>query len=91
MKKVIGVLSVVISFVIVFSTCAFAAEEKYPVEIKAKSAILMDVSSGKILMEKNAHEKLPPASVTKVMPLLLFVEAIEEGKTIELTTTFENV
>ncbi|MBR3588097.1 MAG: D-alanyl-D-alanine carboxypeptidase [Clostridia bacterium] len=80
MKKIIGVLSVVISFVVAFSTCVFAAEEKYPVEIKAKSAILMDVSSGKILMEKNAHEKLPPASVTKVMPLLLFVEAIEEEK-----------
>lgn len=80
MKKIIGALSIVISFVIAFSTCVFAAEEKYPVEIKAKSAILMDVSSGKILMEKNSHEKLPPASVTKVMPLLLFVEAIEEGK-----------
>ncbi len=80
MKKFIGILAVIISFAVAFSTCVFATEEKYPVEIKAKSAILMDVSSGRILMEKNAHEKLPPASVTKVMPLLLFIEAIEEEK-----------
>lgn len=80
MKKFIRILSVVISLVMILSVNAFAAEEKYPVEIKAKAAILMDVSSGKILMEKNSHEKLPPASVTKVMPLLLFCEAVAENK-----------
>ena len=40
----------------------------------------MDVSSGKILYEKNSHEKLPPASVTKVMTMLLICEALESGK-----------
>lgn len=80
MKKFIRVLSIMFSFVLIFSVNAFAEEEKYPVEIKAKSAILMDITSGKILMEKNSHEKLPPASVTKIMPLLLFTEAVAQNR-----------
>ncbi len=80
MKKFIRVLSFVFITIFIFSTNVFSAEENYPVEIKAKSAILMDVTSGKILMEMNSHEKLPPASVTKIMPLLLFTEAIAEDK-----------
>ncbi len=48
-------------------------------EIKAKSAILMEVNTGKILYEDNSDEKLPPASITKVMTLLLVMEAIDEG------------
>lgn len=46
----------------------------------ARSAILMDASSGSILFEKNSHESLPPASITKVMTMLLVMEALEEGK-----------
>ncbi len=68
---------------IVLSFTAFSAEEKEeacPVEIKAKSAVLMDVGTGKVLMSKNMHEKLPPASVTKIMPMLLVTEAIAEKK-----------
>lgn len=80
MKKIIRILSILLSFVLIFSVSAFAEEETHPVEIKAKSAILMDITSGKILMEKNSHEKLPPASVTKIMPLLLFTEAVAENK-----------
>ena len=49
-------------------------------EIAGKSALLMDVATGTILYEKNAHEKLAPASVTKVMTLLLIMEAIDSGK-----------
>ena len=49
-------------------------------DIKAKSAILMEVNSGKILYEQNADQKLPPASITKIMSLLLVMEAIESGK-----------
>lgn len=48
--------------------------------IDAKSALLMEASSGKILYEKNSHEKLPPASVTKVMTILLIYDAIDSGK-----------
>lgn len=49
-------------------------------DISAKSVILMDVATGEILYEKNSHENLAPASVTKVMGLLLTMEAIEAGQ-----------
>lgn len=58
----------------------FAQESSTPVEIKAKSAVLMDASTGKVLMKYNENEKLYPASVTKIMPLLLVCEAIDEGR-----------
>ncbi len=48
--------------------------------VKAKSSILMDVNSGKIMYENNSHEKMPPASITKIMTLILVMEAIEDGK-----------
>ena len=51
-----------------------------PMNISSKSAILMDIGSGQILYEKNAHDKLPPASVTKVMTMLLCMEALDAGK-----------
>ncbi len=56
------------------------AQEQLPVEIKAKAAVLMDVSTGRVLLKYNENEKLYPASVTKIMPLLLVVEAIDSGK-----------
>ncbi len=49
-------------------------------DLKAKSAVLMDAASGKVLNEKNSHEKLPIASVTKVMSMLLVMEAVDSGK-----------
>ena len=49
-------------------------------EIEAKSALLMDISTGTVLYEENAHEALAPASVTKVMTMLLIMEAIDSGK-----------
>ena len=51
-----------------------------PVEIKAKSAILMDVEMGTVLLEFNADEKLFPASVTKIMTILLVAEAINDNR-----------
>ena len=48
--------------------------------VAAKSALLMDAATGTVLLEQNAHEKLPPASVTKVMTMLLIMEAIDSGK-----------
>ena len=47
--------------------------------IHSRSACLMEVTTGKILFEKNADEKLKPASVTKIMTLLLIFDAIEQG------------
>ena len=54
-------------------------------DIKAKSAILMEPNTGKILYEQNADEKLSPASITKVMSLLLIMEAIDRGDITEET------
>ncbi len=70
MKKIIALLLTIA----VLSVSCFAAPE-----IKCKSALLMEQSSGKILFEHNSREKLPPASVTKVMTMLLTMEAIAGG------------
>ena len=49
-------------------------------DIPAKSAILIEPMSGKVLYEKNADERMPPASITKIMTLLLVMEALDEGR-----------
>lgn len=49
-------------------------------EIAAPSAVLMEAATGTVLYEKNAHERLAPASVTKIMTLLLVMEALENGR-----------
>lgn len=49
-------------------------------KVDAKSAVLIDADTGKVLYEQNSHDKLPPASVTKVMTMLLSMEAIESGQ-----------
>ena len=58
----------------------------------AKSAIMIEASTGKILYEKNKDEKLPMASMTKMMTLLLIMEEIESGnlKWNEMITTSEH-
>ncbi len=48
--------------------------------INAKSSVLMEVNTGTILYEDNSHEKLAPASITKIMSLLLVMEALDSGK-----------
>lgn len=49
-------------------------------DIPAPSAILIDAATGTVLYEKNADERLPPASVTKIMTLLLVMEALDSGR-----------
>ncbi|PAE22056.1 D-alanyl-D-alanine carboxypeptidase [Bacillus sp. 7504-2] len=65
-----------------FITPAVFAEEKTSVELadNAKSAILIERDTGTVLYDKNSNEKLPPASMTKIMTMLLIMEAIESGK-----------
>ena len=72
MKKII------ILFMILFiSIPAVQADDLFAPS--SKSAILIEASTGEILYEKNANEKLKPASMTKMMTLLLTFEAIERG------------
>lgn len=56
-----------------------ASAPAYTAEVDARACILMDAKTGEILFEKNADEALPPASVTKVMTMLLVFEAIDAG------------
>ena len=49
-------------------------------DLAAPSAILMEAATGTVLYESNAHERLRPASVTKIMTLLLVMEALEDGR-----------
>lgn len=83
-----------VTLIVGCSLPAIGAPEAKPrnvsnVETSAASAILMD-GNGNILYEKDSHKRLPPASVTKTMTLLLAVEAVEQGKiklTDEIMTT----
>ena len=76
MKRIVGFVLVVVLVAAAFPGGAVAAEW----EVAGKSAVLMDVATGRVLYEKNAHEALAPASVTKVMTLLLIMEALDCGK-----------
>ena len=75
--KRIGWIAVVLTMVGFALTKPVHAVE---LDLKGKSAFLMDVATGTVLYEKNAHEPLAPASVTKVMTMLLIMEAIDSGK-----------
>ena len=70
MKKVIFIS------IFLFSLCIVNAEEITP---NAKSSILIEASTSKILYEKNSNEKFAPASMTKMMSLLLIMENIDNG------------
>ena len=79
MKKLASLIMAIL-IAIMPMNLSFANEDNAPLSVSSKSAILMDVGSGQILYEKNAHDKLPPASVTKVMTMLLICEALDSGK-----------
>ena len=74
-----------ICFLVVISNIfcvAFASNiipNKIELDLDCKSAILLDATTGTILYEKNSHEQLRPASVTKVMTILLIMEALDRG------------
>ncbi|MBQ7119944.1 MAG: D-alanyl-D-alanine carboxypeptidase [Oscillospiraceae bacterium] len=75
-----------LTFLLVFLFCLPVVFANVPPETVSPHVILMERDSGKILFEKDSHSKHPPASVTKVMTLLLVMEAIDSGK-IALTDT----
>ena len=55
-------------------------EERAPVSLECKSALLMEASSGQIIFETNADEKRPVASVVKIMTILMCLEAVDSGR-----------
>ncbi len=68
------------SVIIAHAEPAVSGGESVNFELDCRSAVLMEAGTGRVLYEMNADESLPPASVTKVMTLLLVMEAIESGK-----------
>ncbi len=81
MKKILT-LALLAAFLFLLSagTAGNASAQEYPFELNAKSAILMDAETGCVLFEQNADAALPPASVTKIMTLLLVMEALDAEK-----------
>ncbi len=75
MKKV---LAFFVTLCLIFLNVIVFAD--FTPSVSSKSLILMEASSGNILYESNSHESLPPASVTKIMTMLLICEAIERGE-----------
>jgi D-alanyl-D-alanine carboxypeptidase (penicillin-binding protein 5/6) len=81
-------IAAIIIALMVIAPPVFAADTTTPpsgstlpaVEVKAKSAILVEAATGTVLYENNAHEKLYPASITKIMTELLVLEALEAGR-----------
>ena len=69
---------ILVCLALLMGVLPFSAKAAGP-EVEAKSALLMDVATGTVLYEQNAHEPLAPASVTKVMTMLLIMEAIQRG------------
>lgn len=86
MKKSIKIASLLMSalFMTQIFTTKVSADEDTGLNVDARSALLMEPASGKIIYEKNSHEKYAPASVTKIMTMLLAMEAIDSSK-IKLT------
>lgn len=78
-KKANIFLSILMTFLLLLPSYN-AYGEVQPFDINGKSALLMDVGTGTILYEKNIHDQLPPASITKIMTMLLVMEAIDSNK-----------
>ena len=80
MKKIIKTLMGLLIIVLFFSTGGVKAEEG-DVELApdAKSAILLEPTTLEIIYEKNAHEMRAPASLTKIMTLILVYDALNKG------------
>ena len=76
MKKILCVFLVLN---VLIQTMVFAANTDSVLGLKAKSSILIEQNTGEVLYEENVDERLPIASVTKVMTMLLIVEAIDAG------------
>lgn len=91
-KKICSFIIISCIFLSYFTITSFALEGENSLNISTKSAVLIDMNTGKVLYEHNKDIPLPPASVTKIMTLLLVFEAIEGGKLFydQMLTVSEN-
>lgn len=75
MKRCICIL-LILTFFLLFPN----QRVSYALELESQAAVLMEQSTGTVIFEKNAHEPLPMASISKIMTMLLALEAVEQGK-----------
>ncbi|MEJ9211351.1 D-alanyl-D-alanine carboxypeptidase family protein [Bacillus smithii] len=85
MKRFLIVFAALFLWISSMSSLAFAEEKqkdgtKSELADEAKSAVLIERDTGAVLYDKNSHERLPPASMTKIMTMILIMEAIQEGR-----------
>lgn len=88
LRNIFGIIAFILSVVMIVGVTVIPIEavplnddnKENNMRFNCKSALLMEAETGKILFEQNADEALPPASVTKIMTLLLVMEAIDSGK-----------
>ena len=78
-KTVCCIVSLCLSFFMFFSGSGYVYAESEGIEIQAPSAILMEAKTGKVIYEKNPDEIRSPASITKIMTMLLTFEQLEKG------------
>ncbi|WP_034743976.1 D-alanyl-D-alanine carboxypeptidase family protein [Halalkalibacter wakoensis] len=78
MRKVLSSMLIVCLILSVITPMASAEEKKAKLAEKASSAIVIERDTGEVIFDKNSHEKLPPASMTKIMTMLLIMEAIDK-------------
>ena len=79
MKRILSLLFAA-TLLSAVSPAASAAGEEAALSLSCPSAVLMEKETGAILYDQNAHQQLEPASVTKVMTLLLVMEAVDSGR-----------
>ncbi|MBZ5750422.1 MULTISPECIES: D-alanyl-D-alanine carboxypeptidase family protein [Metabacillus] len=79
MKRIISCF-MLIAMLISVTPVAFAKESSVELADRAKSAVLIERDTGTILYDKNSDQKLPPASMTKIMTMLLIMEALEKNQ-----------
>lgn len=79
MKRILCFI-IIFSSILSFPAFALDALKDKDLDVDAPCAVLMEKSTGQLLYEKNSHDRLSPASITKIMSLLLIIEDLEAGK-----------
>ncbi|GAB6087807.1 D-alanyl-D-alanine carboxypeptidase family protein [Alkaliphilus crotonatoxidans] len=80
MKRINRLICILLVLTFILTVPMLDVYGQQPFEIDARSAILIDAGTGTVLYEKNVHEALPPASVTKIMTMLLVMEALANNQ-----------
>lgn len=78
MKKII--ISLILFLIPIYIYASETVSNETNLASNAKSAVILEQSTGRVLFEKNSHERIAPASMTKMMSLLLIMEKIDSGK-----------